>query len=81
MFTPRMEGETVEDQVEVREKVRRQLPSVMRSLLCRTQQIVDQRLGMDLFLNIKRWGLDDEIASILLILAAPDELRVEVRVA
>ena len=45
------------------------------------QQVVDQHLGMDLLLDVERRGMDDEIAPVLLVLAAPDELRVEVAVA
>ena len=45
------------------------------------QQVVDQHLGVDLFLDVERRGVDDEVAPVLLILAAPDELRVEVAVA
>ena len=42
------------------------------------QQIVDQRLGMDFFLDVERRGVDDEVAPVLLVLAAPDELRIEI---
>ena len=45
------------------------------------QQIVDQHLGMDLLLDVERRRVDDEVAPVLLVLAAPDELRVEVAVA
>ena len=45
------------------------------------QQVVDQHLGVDLFLDVERRGVDDEVAPVLLILAAPDELRIEVAVA
>src|SRR5437879_5488837 len=38
-------------------------------------------LGMDLLLDVERRRLDDEVAPVLLILAAPDELRVEIAVA
>jgi hypothetical protein len=36
---------------------------------------------MDLLLNVERRGVDDEIAPVLLILATPDELGIEVGVA
>src|SRR5712691_9275938 len=36
---------------------------------------------MDLLLDVERRGVDDEVAPILLVLAAPDELRVQVAVA
>ena len=45
------------------------------------QQVVDQRLGMDLFLDVQRRRVDDEVAPVLLVFAAPDELRIEIRVA
>ena len=45
------------------------------------QQVVNERLGVDLFLDVERRGVDDEVGPILLILAAPDELGVEVGVA
>ena len=54
------------------------LPGVVPALLGLAQQIVDQHLGVDLFLDVERRGVDDEIAPVLLILAAPDELRIEV---
>jgi hypothetical protein len=44
-------------------------------------QVVDQSLGVDLLLNIEGRSLDDEVGPVLLVLAAPDELRVEVAVA
>ena len=45
------------------------------------QQVVDQHLRVDLLLDVERRRVNDEIAPVLLILAAPDELRVEVGVA
>jgi hypothetical protein len=42
------------------------------------EQVVDQHLGVDLLLDVERRRVDDEVAPVLLILAAPDELRVEV---
>ena len=36
---------------------------------------------MDLLLDVERWSVDDEIAPILLVLAPPDELWIEVAVA
>ncbi|AEO46714.1 hypothetical protein F11_01220 [Rhodospirillum rubrum F11] len=44
-------------------------------------QIVDQNLGVDLFLDIKRRGLNDQFRPIPLVLAPPDQLRVEIAVA
>src|SRR5437867_7153754 len=45
-----------------------------------TQQVVDQYLGEDLFLDVQWRSMHDEVAPVLLVLAAPDELRVEVTV-
>jgi hypothetical protein len=45
------------------------------------QQVVDQHLGVDLLLDVERRGVDDEVRPVLLILAAPDQLRVQVAVA
>ena len=45
------------------------------------KEVVDEDLGVDLFLDVEGRGVDDEVAPVLLILAAPDELRVEVGVA
>jgi len=38
-------------------------------------------LGVDFFLYVERRGVDDKVAPVLLVLAAPDELRIEVAVA
>ena len=40
------------------------------------QQVVDQNLGMHLLLDVEQRRLDDEIGRVLLVLAAPDELRI-----
>ena len=69
------------DAVEVGEQVGRDLPGFVLALLRLAQQIVDQHLGVHLFLDVERRGVDDEVAPVLLILAAPDELRIEVAVA
>ena len=45
------------------------------------QQIVDERLGVHLLLDVERRRMDDEIAPVLLVLAAPHELRIKVGVA
>ena len=42
------------------------------------QQVVDQRLRVDFFLDVERRGVDDEVAPVLLVLPAPDELGIEV---
>ena len=44
-------------------------------------QVVDDDLGVDLFLNVQRRGLDDQVGLVLLILAAPDQLWVQIAVA
>ena len=44
-------------------------------------QVLDQRLGVDLLLEVDGRGLDDEVGPVGEVLAAPDELRVEVGVA
>src|SRR5438876_4358778 len=67
--------------VEVREEVRNDLAHLLAPLSCPAQQVVDQHLGMDLLLDVERRRLDDEVAPVLLVLAAPDELRVEIAVA
>src|SRR5690606_6240554 len=45
-------------------------------LLRAAHEIVDDRLGVDLLLNVERRRVDDEVGPILLVLAAPDELRI-----
>jgi hypothetical protein len=45
------------------------------------QKIVDQDLRVHLFLDVEGRRLDDQVAPIVLVLAAPDELRVEVAMA
>ena len=41
-----------------------------------TLQVVDDRLGVDLLLDVERRRLHDEVGPVLPVLAAPDELRV-----
>jgi hypothetical protein len=45
------------------------------------QQVINQHLGVDLFLDVERRGVHDQVGPVLLILAAPDQLRVQVAVA
>jgi len=45
------------------------------------EEIVDQDFGMDFFLDVEGRRLNDEVGPILLIFAAPDELRIEIAVA
>ena len=69
------------DAVEVGEEVGREVAVVVLLLLGLTQQVVDDGLGVDLFLDVERRGVDDEVAPVLLILAAPDELGIEIAVS
>ena len=50
-------------------------------LLRLPDQVVDQDLGLHLLLDVEGRGMDDEVRPVLLVLAAPDELGVEVPVA
>ena len=45
------------------------------------EEVVNQDLGMDLFLDVERRGRDDEVGPIRVVFAAPDELGVEVAIA
>ena len=57
-------------------------PACGRGVLFRlATQVVDQYLGVDLFLDVDRRRVDDEVGPVLLVLAAPDQLRVQVAVA
>ncbi len=67
--------------VEVGEEVGGYLPCFVLALLGLAQQVIYERLRVDLLLDIERRGMDDEVAPVLLILAAPDELGIEVGVA
>jgi hypothetical protein len=50
-------------------------------LLRGAQQVVDEHLRLNLLLDIERRSMDDEVAPIQLVLAAPDELGIKVPVA
>ena len=67
--------------VEVGEEVGREHPGFVLAFLRLAQQVINERLGVDLFLDVERRGVDDEVAPVLLILPAPDELGIEVGVA
>ena len=67
--------------VEIGEEVRRGGRLLLPPFLGLPQQVVDQDLWVHLLLDVERRRLDHEIGGILLVLAAPDELRVEVAVA
>ncbi|MBP6106550.1 MAG: hypothetical protein KBB53_08330 [Steroidobacteraceae bacterium] len=67
--------------VEVREQVADGAGLLRGTGLRATTQVVDQRLGVDLLLDVQRRRVDDEVGPVLLVLAAPHELRIEVAVA
>ncbi|MCG8350545.1 MAG: hypothetical protein MI924_22485, partial [Chloroflexales bacterium] len=52
-----------------------------RQPLCTLHQVVDQRLGVYLLLDVERRRAHNQVAPVLLVLAAPDQLRVQVGVA
>jgi hypothetical protein len=70
-------GQPVEIGEEVRHRRRRLVPP--RFAL--PHQIIDQDLRVHLLLDVERRRLDDQIGPVLLVLAAPHELRVEIAVA
>ena len=65
----------VVEPVEIGEQVRR-VARLLRLRLGAPHEIVDDRLGVNLLLNIERRRLHDEIGPVLPILAAPHKLRV-----
>jgi hypothetical protein len=67
--------------VEAGEEVRHRRCRLIAPLLALPQQIVDQDLRVHLLLDVERRRLDDQVGPVLLVLAAPDELRVQVAVA
>ncbi len=69
------------DAVKVGEEIGRELPGFVLRLARGAQEVVDEHFRMDFLLDVKRRGVDDEVAPILLIFPAPDELRVEVAIA
>ena len=66
------------DAVEVVEEIELHLGC---SFLALAQEVINERLGMHLLLNVERRGVDDEVAPVLLILPTPDELGIEVGIA
>src|SRR5262249_51841526 len=46
-----------------------------------TDQVVDQDFGMDLLLDVERRSRHNQAGPVLIILPAPDELRIEIPVA
>ena len=71
----------VRQAVEVGEEVGRGGRLLLPPFLRLAQQVVDQHLGVHLLLDVERRRLDHEVGHVLLVLAAPDKLRVEVAVA
>jgi hypothetical protein len=69
------------DGVEVGEEVGRELAVAVLLLLGLAQEVVDEGLGVDLFLDVERRGVDDEVAPVLLILATPNELGIEIEIS
>jgi hypothetical protein len=66
--------------IEVGEKVYLLVLSRLLLLLCSTHKLVYEDLGMDLFLDIERWRLDNEIRPILQVFPSPNELRIKIAV-
>jgi len=62
------------DAIEVSEQVRR---VALRLALFggAPLQLVDDRLGVDLLLDVERRDVDDEVGPVLPVLATPDQLR------
>ena len=69
------------DAVEITEKVGGDLPCLVGAFTGFPQQVINQRLGMHLLLNIERRRMNHQIAPVLPILTAPDQLRIEVGIA
>jgi hypothetical protein len=69
------------DAVEVGEQVGLGADFFFAPLARLLEQVVDQHLGVDLLLNVERRRVHHETRPVLLVLAAPDQLRVEVAVA
>ncbi|HEY2921169.1 MAG TPA: hypothetical protein VGK77_19475 [Candidatus Binatia bacterium] len=67
--------------VEIGEQIRLRAGLLIALLARLSEQVVDQNLGMNFFLDVKRRRVDNEIAPVLLVLTAPDKLRIEVGVA
>jgi hypothetical protein len=64
--------------VEVGKEIRRGRSLVMLALLRGAPQVIDEHLGVNLFLDVERRNVDDEVTPVLLILPAPDDLGIEV---
>jgi hypothetical protein len=70
----------VRQAVEIGEEVRHRRRLLLSPLSALPQEIVDQHLRVHLLLDVERRRLDDQVGPVLLVLAAPDELRVEIAV-
>jgi hypothetical protein len=68
------------DPVEVGKEIRHKLTRLMLPLLRVAQEVVDQRLGMHLLLDVERRRVHHEVAPILLVLPAPHQLGIQVPV-
>ena len=53
----------------------------MLTLTGGAQQVVNQHLRVNFFLDVQGWRVDHQVAPVLLVLAAPDQLRVQVGIA
>ncbi len=69
------------DAVEVGEEVQVGAALGAGAVAALAGKLVDQRLGVHLLLDVERRRRHHQIAPILLVLAAPDELRIEVAIA
>jgi hypothetical protein len=67
--------------VEIGEEIRHRRRCLVAPRFALPQEVVDQDLRVHLLLDVERRRLDDQIGPILLVLAAPDELRIEIAVA
>ena len=67
--------------VEVGEEIELWLSCTVCAGLCPPLQVVNQNLGMDLLLDVERRRGHNQVGPVLLVLAAPDQLRIEVAIA
>ena len=74
-------GQPVEVGEQIGEAVLHALDLRPPRLLALPHQVVDQCLGMDAFLDVEGRRVDDQLRPVLLVLAAQDQLRVQVAVA
>ncbi|MDQ3002762.1 MAG: hypothetical protein M3Y08_16055 [Fibrobacterota bacterium] len=73
-------GIIIRQAVEVREQVHFDVRDLVL-ILAAPQQVIDQHLGVDFFLDVQGRGMHHQIGPVLLVLAAPDQLRVQILVA